>query len=307
MIEGQLKRGARRASYQLNSTLERFGLRLMWTSNVVIDLREVAQEPIEACYRSHGKSFLFDVPLERCRILSASAFSCARDSGNPFIDTLRLHAAGQSDRFTGSPLEAYYQSWQPRSAAEVLGLDESAGGPLACAPPLGFTFPWSALGIDESLAHWESIIEADNREHGLKSTASLGWKAWGPVDASVGEMEFRRLLAVYDSIAANGYKRNASWGGDVGGLALVNEASDFRVLVSAGHHRVAAVAALDYQTVPIRFVNALIRRSEISYWPGVRSGLFSRTQAEAVFDRIFEGCQPSGYSSAQSIGAVKHG
>ena len=280
------------AKTTLNAALGRVGYRLGKIDKFIVDLRQVTADPVEGCYRAGGRPFLLEVPLERCRILPASGFSCV--APNPFLDTMLAHAAGKATGYKASPLRRFYETWQPASAAEVVGLADGAAEPLRAAPPLGFVFPWGGLDPAESHILWQRIIAADYREHGISHSAQAGWKGWGPIDEEIGGLEFARLVSVYEAVKAQGYRRNDEFNGDIGGVALCND-DGFAVLVTAGHHRCAALAALDYRSAPIRFLAAdIIRRSEVMHWPNVRSGLFQPEQALAIFDRLFSGRQPAG-------------
>lgn len=71
---------------------------------------------------------------------------------------------------------------------------------------------------------------------------------------------------------------------------LLLAGDDYRFRISQGHHRIAALAALGYETITLQleFRNT-IRRSEVEWWPAVRQGWFTRKEAVTVFDRIFMG------------------
>ena len=283
----------RLARLGVNSMLARAGLQLSRTNALLTDSTEAYDDPVEAGYRAGLSPYLLDIALEHCRVLPSTAYACASHRGNPFVDTLIGYARGEIKNFEQSPLAGFYRTWQPLSAADVLGLTGDDVAPeLLQAPPLGFVMPWNDWSPARAEQRWAGIIEADNREHGGLGKAKLGWKSWGPVDPTIGQQEFGRLISVFDSIKTRGYQRSEAGDGDIKGVAL-HRAGEFRVLVTAGHHRASALAALGRTTVPIRIDNMLVRREDAAAWPNVRTGLFTKQQALALFDRLFEGRQPA--------------
>lgn len=94
-----------------------------------------------------------------------------------------------------------------------------------------------------------------------------GFAGFGPVSKEKGILEFRRLIDIYESLKSNGYDRRH---GDIGVLVL-KRGEDYRYLNSGdGYHRTAALAALNYSKIPVRFVNPwIISIVDINYWPQV--------------------------------------
>lgn len=272
-----------------------FGMRLMRSSNDIIDLRQSGADPVEAQYRARLRPFLIDVPVQDLRVLPSMAFVCGRGVGNPFVDAL-ANGAGGDVEFSGSVLGRYYECWQPTTAAQVLGVAAGTNATLDAAPALSFVMPWSGWGLEEAAQRWRGFILADNREHGAQSPVVAGWKGWGPVSADVGNQELRRLEAVHRSIQTKGFQRSDAADGDIKGVVLLAD-NAFRVLVTAGHHRSAALAALGHQTASVRIDNPLVRRSDAPLWPNVRSRLFTEEQALEIFDRQFAGRQPPAYQA----------
>jgi hypothetical protein len=276
----------------VSSLLGRFGMQVVRAGKVVADLREVTDNPVEAAYRAGLGPFLIDVPLVDCRVLPGSGFACTATAGNPFVDTLVAYGANRQLDYQGSPLSGFYATWQPRTLIAVLGLDGLVVSPeLEAASPLSLVMPWQAWMPREAEQRWTHFIELDNHEHGTKLGTGAGWKGWGPLDPTVGQQEFSRLTGIYDAIERDGYRRSAAIDGDIKGVVLQGD-NGFRVLVTAGHHRASALAALGRSSAPVRIDNPVIRRTDVAAWPNVRSNLFTHTQALAVFDRLFDGRQP---------------
>lgn len=286
----------RRAELAVAPLLGVAGLQVVKAGRAVIDLRDVTDRPLAAAYRAGLRPFLIEVTTAHCRVLPGSAFACTPTVGNPFVDTLLAYEANRQLTYDASPLADFYRRWQPPSLIAVLGLDgENVSPPLANAPPLGLVLPWQSLSPTEAEQRWTHFIELDNREHGTRRDKSAGWKGWGPLDPIIGEQEFRRLTRVFEAIERDGYRRSDTADGDIKGVVL-QEMDQFRVMVTAGHHRASALAALGRERAPVRIDNPLVRREDVKDWPNVRSGLFTPAQALKIFDRIFEGAQPPGFA-----------
>ncbi|MBL0407450.1 hypothetical protein JKG68_26385 [Microvirga aerilata] len=293
MIEFVSKRLSRHwFSKELNKALGHVGLKLVRRDARIIDLRKVTNNLSEGFYRAGGSPFVVEVPLAGCRSLHTAAFPCTRESNNPFVSTLLSYQNEACSGYARSPLQEFHIGWQPSNAVEALGLDpESASPDLASSPPFGWVLPWMSETPQEFAAFWINIVAADYKAHGFRLDASHGWKVWGPVSDEAGNAEFSRLIRVYDSIRHRGYMRSSKRDGDITGTVLTKD-SESRVLIGAGQHRVAVLAALGCDTAPVRIYSPHIRRSEVEYWPNVRSKLFSVEQALEIFDRIYDGRQP---------------
>ena len=279
-----------------NLLLSRSGLRVVRATKVIRDVRGQTEDPREAVYRAGLAAFVLDIELAHMRIVPGAAFACTAGCGNPFVETLVGYRDGHVAQYEGSPLEAFYRAWRPRNAAEVLGIaTHSTTSRLSDVQPLGFVFPWNDWPPEVAIQRWTSFIEKDNKQFGTKGHSSLGWKAWGPVDRRIGEQEFARLTMVFDSISRRGYERHHGSDGDIKGLVLEKH-GEFRVLVTAGHHRAAALAAAKTAVAPVRIDNPIVRFADSRFWPNVRTGLFTHTEAIAVFNRLFDARQPRSYS-----------
>ena len=269
--------------------LDRLGWRL--TRAAPLDLRGETDDPIAAAYLADGRAFVIDVPMERCRRgWGAISFALGPGSLDPIVRTARAHISDNGTAFEGSPLWRYYEHFQPNSAAAVLGLDTSF--PFVEMPPLAARLPWS---LTVSIDALRDLIGRENRGHGVDLDAEHGWYGFGPVSSQKGRLETTRLARVCDSIRAHGFRRRDNMDGDIRGTVLIGDRT-WVCWIGSGHHRIAALSALGYGHVPIRFMSGgfgpLVRRADVAAWPQVRNGLYTRDQALAVFDRVLKGRPP---------------
>lgn len=256
----------------------------------IIDLTKVTTDPVEAVYRagssqtsSQNSWVIINIPMDRLRSYPMG-FATNSQYPNPFTQTIKDYINGTCLSYKGSVLEQYYNDWQPKNAADILGvhLDE-ANAELLKAPPAGAVWPW----------------DFDNPQKRVQQNKFYagGWQHCGPVSNEKGNKEFLRYQKITDSISKNGYLRNTDViDGDIGGQVLLKGA-EWRVMVCDGTHRFAALQALGWSNVSvcIRRWPMLIRREDVCSWPNVANELFDEKSALEIFDRLFYAKQPLAY------------
>jgi hypothetical protein len=277
------------AKGEIVARLDQWGWRLARAAP--LDLRGETDDPIAAGYLADGRAFVIDVAMDRCRRgWGAVCFALGQGSLDPIVRTARAHVRDSCTAFEGSPLARYYEHFQPKTAAEVLGLD--ASDPFNEMSPLAVQMPWS---VTVSLETRRAMIRKENRGHGVSLDAEHGWYGFGPVSTQKGCLEMSRLARICGSIRKHGFRRRDNMDGDIRATALIGD-KGWVCWIGSGHHRIAALSALGYARVPIRFMSGgfgpLVRRADVDAWPQVRNGLYTRGQALVVFDRILEGRPP---------------
>ncbi len=260
-----------------------------------VDLRGLLDDPVEALTRSSGNPVLINVPLNHCRGLSPVAYPCTKDAAHPFVETALGILNGSVKKYHESPLQIYYDHFQPANLARLLGLDADHSSPLSRMSPYTYAFfPWDGIPNINKSRDARKVISLENKSQGVRLSSKTGWQLCGPVSGKKGELEFRRLSNILESIQMNGYNRSNDSDGDVAGQVLVRDKKCI-IIITQGHHRIAALAALGYENVPVRIGSKpvpIVFRTDVKLWPAVRSGMMSEKQALCLFDRVFEGRQP---------------
>lgn len=261
------------------------------------DVHPIDVGPVAAVYAAGFQTAVVEVGLSDIRW---SRLGLGLDPvTNPFVRTSIAQRTDPGVGYDGSDLEAHYGSWQPATAAEVLGLDRADLGPadlgpIAGQPPAAVILPWEAdAGLGDARARLERVDRWNRAEaRGAGTTADLddGHKHFGPVSDTLGRMEFERYARLTASVARNGFQHRVAEG-HIGAQLLVAEASVVAVVTGPGLHRavVGAASGLDHLVLAIDKSPSLVRREDAPHWPGVRSGLFTRVAAERVFDRFLAG------------------
>ena len=93
-----------------------------------------------------------------------------------------------------------------------------------------------------------------------------------------GELEFKRLSNIIESIQRNGYNLGNDPDGDVAGPFLVSD-EKYVIIITPGHHRIAALAAPGYDCTPVRIGSKPVSIVYRTVWPAVRRGIMSEKQA----------------------------
>ncbi|MDA3947657.1 MAG: hypothetical protein PF508_00390, partial [Spirochaeta sp.] len=133
---------------------------------------------------------------------------------------------------------------------------------------------------------------------------------FGEMDDQQGDVEYRRLVEVYESIRDNGFRPARGRHDAIQGVFLRRRDGERRFLVMAGKHRVAALAALTsgpliapiggsgsragVHALPSRIPvwlrrPGVVRELDVDRWGLVQDGFWPRDAAIAFFNRLFEG------------------
>lgn len=227
---------------------------------------------------------MVSVPVDRCR-MNLTARHITR---SPFVQTLQRSDAQYAD----SALFQYYESVTPSCVGDFLQLTDSR---IATLPPMAAVMPWWCMSPERRLQQvaWEEngrFLGKEAMKLGASKSNDFGWHHFGPVSPAVGQMEFDRLRAVFQSIRRNGYNPTSHL--HVHGEFLIR-GDDWVWVNIGGKHRLCALVALGWREVVVsakrKYGPEFVRREEVDLWPNVQSGWFTREEALRLFDRIMEG------------------
>lgn len=260
---------------------------LLNQDNKPLDLRKTTDNPIDALYLAKNRPFVINAEIDKCRSFFYAGYTYSNKYPNPAVQFLLDYKEKNKQDYKDSSLEHYSSTWQPQTAAQVLGFVGNGNSKIHGLPKTQFVYPWEAINpeIRELRLKIVEFVYYDQQSKKKKSIKSE--KLFGPSNAFVLKNEAHRLISVYRSIIKNGYIRNNSNYGDIHCYVLV-DGKNYVFLINGGTHRMAAVSALGYKNVPIR-VAQIIRKEDASCWPHVKNGLFSYNEAMYIFDRIIDG------------------
>ncbi len=275
----------------INTFFKPFGVRIsrLQKTNNIESPPEVLRNINDVIYMQ-GLPFLYkpvalEVPVNK--IINPLGYKFGSNDYNPFVQTLR----NQALKYEVSALKKYYDNFQPSNAAEALGANFHKPFKLNELPAYSCRFltPWSSHTPESAIKQVQIDTLNENREYGnLNIGIEGGDLLHGPVKLEKGEIEFKRLKRVFDSIKKNGYKRNNSLDGDIK-VYLLKKGDEYRYLILSGNHRLAAAVALGMEYIPVRLLAYhIINLDDIDSWPQVRIGLWDKENAKIYFNYLFE-------------------
>lgn len=191
--------------------------------------------------------------------------------------------------YEGSILQRYYEAHQPTNAAEaILGFDQPSDRFQQLPPHLYRLTPWrseSVETIDREVKAW-TLHDARSCGHPNLSLEIHGYQYHGPVSHQKGQLEYQRLTCLYEQIRTHGYDRRRGHAH----FLVLQRGDAYRFLARGdGNHRLAVMATLGYETIPAVFTLPFIVNVDmVDYWPQVRHGLWTRQQAVAFMDHLFD-------------------
>lgn len=255
--------------------------------------REVFAFPAMARGRIDGQTPSRLLYIDLDQTVSAHALTSFSLQGwHPFTAACSAIGARPNPALTnGAPsadavLAEYYGRFQPRNFGDVwrhAGLTTDIG--LMAKQPTRHRCNWLP---------WSLPTETPENMKAGRTTAQA-WPdndchAYGPVSAKVREAETERLHGLFSKLAGEGYEPEVNHDGYVRGQLLVR-GEESRFLVSAGQHRLAALANLGYKHIVAKFqpgAAKVIDLAEVRQWPQVANGTYTPEQATNIFNGIFE-------------------
>jgi len=248
------------------------------------------QDPMEALvYQQSGDDYpaSFQCPLDQTITLNGLSYS--PNKWHPFVATLQDYANGSVTTYEGSALEAYYKAHCPDNAAGgIVGFDHVPAVFKELPSHVYSLAPWWAGTAEEIDRNVRLYTMNESFEHGSEKLTleSDGYLYHGPVSIKKGRFEYQRLTRIYETLKTKGYDR--TYGSTR--FLLLRRGAEYRYLSAGnGNHRTAAMTALGYKTVPAVFRRPIVIDSDMaSYWPQVRRGVWTRKQALAYFNHLFD-------------------
>lgn len=255
-----------------------------------VALPPLFDDPLEAlCYQQGGRQAAFWCPLTD--VVKQNGLSYSPDRWHPFVATLREYATGDCRKYEGSILQQFYNMHQPGHAADgIVGFDQAPREFQKHPAHIYRCTPWRSRNADEVDQIVRGWSEGHGKEHsqteGDWSFDRDGFQYHGPVSDRKGRLEYRRLTGIYERLKVDGYDRSLGHAH----FLVLRRGDEFRFLNSgSGNHRTAAMAALGRKTIPATFQKDHIVEVEMAeYWPQVRDGLWTKTNAEAYFHHLFD-------------------
>ena len=251
------------------------------------DVRSLKNDPRLLNY-TNKQSILIDAKITHGRIAQIFALDY---KVNPFVRTIREALKSEHDsreEVIFGYLNEYYSAVQPKNGLDWYGLKNEDAPQLENLKAWMVPTPWSYRSVEETTKNVKKWLSEDNYQIHKSVTIDDGFTFFGPVSDVKIEIESKRYAKLLESIEKKGYNRSNESDGDIEGGILINSNNDWRIIVNGGQHRAIVLAALGYETIPVR-VSRNVYEAEVNYWPNVISGLYTKKGALKLFKTIFDG------------------
>ncbi len=201
-------------------------------------------------------------------------YSFGSNGWSPFTEAAQIYLKAQAREPVYDFLNHFYSTHQPANLHQAcFGTTETE------RPFLG------GLSSYQKFKPWRASMPK------LSGHDGTGNQNFGPVQAQRLETETRRIIDVCDSINKHGYQPQNFKDGYIRGYLLVKEGGAHRFIITSGVHRIAALSAMGYDDIDVKFTKKmprLIHRSTMEIWPHVQSDFCSVEDAAFLFDKYFE-------------------
>lgn len=220
-----------------------------------------------------GDSAIFRVQVDKCRDNNGFQYS---EKGHYFVETLKQYEVDRDLEYGDSFLKIYYDSFQPRNRRDNYLWEEG----VDCFP------------MDHGWLYdpWRKPANPPLRKKRFE-TRKGGNHNIGPNTEEFGQAEFKRLIGSYEVLREGGYTPDFFVDGYITGYLLIRK-DDYRFIASEGQHRIAALAALGYDSFVCRFdlkpwTVQTVFYNQAGKWPQVKAGIFTPRVAKMCFEHFF--------------------
>lgn len=266
-------------------------------NNKNLDYRGITTDPIYAAYLDNSEGFKINLDVRNGGEFLYTDYS--KYSASPYYQASLLMKKLEADKGASlkdavySVLNKYAELVRIEKPSHLFGIRELSAKFTEGMSIWQWALPWEQVDVEERVKKREQNIRNENLQYGLDSSLSL--QDCGAGHKKV-DIEAERLTSLADSIKKNGYLANDDE------MVLVNvysKGDEFVWRVISGMHRSAILVAFGWSEIPVK-VNMIIRRSDVSHWPGVVSGFYSNEIALRIFDNVYNAKAPPAFHAWQA-------
>lgn len=255
----------------------------------LFNLRNKEFHPLELLqqFSGNGINLLVSIPVEKCRNHLWQTLDAQR---NPFVKTLMEYKNSGIKNPVDSALKKYYDNYQPKNAADVMGLVNNKQ--LKEAPAFAYVLPWQYTDLEKNKKRRLKQHARFNRKRGLeKLDITHSFTNFGPAADEKLAHEFKRLTRLYDNIVTKGYKENPYDPEEVisGSFLIAENNSDWCFMIGGGKHRTYVHAALGEKHIPVMVTigpDMVKRMQDIPFWKPVKDKLYTIEEAIQICNKI---------------------
>ncbi len=248
-----------------------------------VDVREVTDHWSTFLYHVDMQPVVVDAPVWRS--VDIGGLCLGRDGAHPCVQAmLRGRHSHHPKLAMRRLLFAYYDFLETRDAVDPLAAPHAnASIPKATSDDV---FPWAPSQSDgPSSPETPEVVKRIER---LVSRVTPGDHRSMVSETDI-ERQVDRFEDLLETFRSSNTRSSGAPGPPIDAIGLVDDRDDWRWMPAGERDqswRVAASSAFGYDRLPIR-VHRIVVRDHAPHWPGVLDGEYSRSEALALFDRLF--------------------
>jgi len=276
----------------INSFLSLFDIKIIKLKPYIVFRPEesICHNPRTILGVNFNKNSIFRVPLNKGR--TSRWFDLGKSSRDPALFFLRKGIElnlnkYEMEKYLINRLNKHNDIVRPNNAGEQVGLKAPLNNYLSSMPYWAKVLPWEDCSIEERLKSFPNSVKQDRKKSGLRI------KSDNPEEIMLIDKNFsidshvHQYLYLLHSIRSKGLISNRK-NGYISAFFLFHNNSWRWILGGEGNHRAIVASALNMDFVDV-CVEGIIRYDDLEWWPNVCNGLYTKEEAEFIFESIFYG------------------
>jgi len=185
-----------------------------------------------------------------------------------------------------STLQTHNSLMSVKNAAKYLDIDFNEEEKFKVYPWWASVYPWDNRTFDDQLKYYPGEVMKNRLSNGMEILSD------NPHEIMDNHLEnslfshAKQYTQLVEEIKNNGYKYDEDYNHISAEIFVHNGKFCWKVGLD-GNHRIAVLAALGYETIPVH-ITKIIRLEESNYWPNVKLSYFNEKQAANIFHNIFD-------------------
>ena len=173
-----------------------------------------------------------------------------------------------------------------KNAAKYLDIDFNEEEKFKVYPWWASVYPWDNRTFDDKLKYYPGEVKKNRLSNGMEILSDNPHEIMDNLLENSLFSHAKQYTQLVEEIKNNGYKYDEDYNHISAEIFVHNGKFCWKVGLD-GNHRIAVLAALGYETIPVH-ITKIIRLEELNYWPNVKLSYFNEKQAANIFHNIFD-------------------
>jgi len=185
-----------------------------------------------------------------------------------------------------STLQTHNSLMSVKNAAKYLDIDFNEEEKFKVYPWWASVYPWDNRTFDDKLKYYPGEVKKNRLSNGMEILSDNPHEIMDNLLENSLFSHAKQYTQLVEEIKNNGYKYDEDYNHISAEIFVHNGKFCWKVGLD-GNHRIAVLAALGYETIPVH-ITKIIRLEELNYWPNVKLSYFNEKQAANIFHNIFD-------------------